>query len=229
MFDIEETQTIQRQTADLLKRLNSITGHDVGNLRASLRFHEYRYYVLNDPLIADQEYDRLYKALEKLETEDPSLVTADSPTQRVAKGLTKEYISVPHLVPMLSLENSYNADDLVDWDRKVREMTGTATIEYCIEPKFDGASISLVYEDDHLLRGVTRGDGVMGDDITTNIRQIRSVPLSAPLSKVGIQSIEIRGEVMMTKAAFQKYNESLAEQNLPPLANPRNAAAGSLS
>lgn len=227
MYGIQETQELQDITTRLLKK-KSISETDISELKALLRFHEYRYYVLSDPLIADQEYDRLYKELEKIELENPGLVTADSPTQRVAKGLTKEFISVPHLVPMLSLENSYDSDDLLDWDRKAREMAGTDSIEYCIEPKFDGASISLVYEDDHLVRGVTRGDGVMGDDITTNIRQIRSVPLSAPLAKYGIQSIEIRGEVMMTKDAFKKYNESLALQNLAPLANPRNAAAGSL-
>ncbi|HSB92968.1 MAG TPA: NAD-dependent DNA ligase LigA [Flavitalea sp.] len=227
MYGTQETQELQETTTRLLKK-KSISETDISELKALLRFHEYRYYVLSDPLIADQEYDRLYKALEKIELENPGLVTADSPTQRVAKGLTKEFISVPHLVPMLSLENSYDANDLLDWDRKAREMAGTDTIEYCIEPKFDGASISLVYEDDHLVRGVTRGDGVMGDDITTNIRQIRSVPLSAPLAKYGLQSIEIRGEVMMTKDAFKKYNDSLAIQNLAPLANPRNAAAGSL-
>lgn len=228
MYGIEETKEMQETTRSLLQRLPSLDVSDLASLRDALRFHEHRYYVLSEPLVADQEYDALYKALEKLEGADPSLIIADSPTQRVAKGLTKEFISVPHLVPMLSLENSYNAGDLLDWDRKTRELTGLPEIEYCVEPKFDGASISLVYEEDHLVRGVTRGDGVMGDDITTNIRQIRTVPLSAPLSKFGIQSAEIRGEVMMTKAAFKKYNDALAEQGLPPLANPRNAAAGSL-
>jgi DNA ligase (NAD+) len=129
---------------------------------------------------------------------------------------------------MLSLENSYNSEDLVDWDRKARELTGSAEIEYCVEPKFDGASISLIYDSDMLARGATRGDGVEGDDITTNIRQIRSVPLSARFSSYGIQQIELRGEVLMNKNSFKKYNEQLAEQGLPPLANPRNAASGSL-
>src|ERR1700748_2157822 len=129
---------------------------------------------------------------------------------------------------MLSLENSYNEDDLLDWDRKARELTGLEELEYCIEPKFDGASISLIYENDQLLRGVTRGDGVAGDEITSNIRQIRSVPLSASFSKYGLQLIEIRGEVLMNKNSFKKYNEQLAEQGQAPLANPRNAAAGSL-
>ncbi|HEY2648494.1 MAG TPA: NAD-dependent DNA ligase LigA, partial [Puia sp.] len=124
--------------------------------------------------------------------------------------------------------NSYDADDLVDWDRKARELTGLDLIEYCVEPKFDGASISLIYENDLLVRGATRGDGVQGDEITTNIKQIRSVPLSAAFSRYGIEQVEIRGEAMINKDNFKKYNQQLAEQNLAPLANPRNAAAGSL-
>jgi DNA ligase (NAD+) len=200
----------------------------VEDLREVLRFHEYRYAILNEPLVSDFEYDTLYKALEKTEQEFPALISPDSPTQRVASGLTKEFPTVQHLVPMLSLENSYNEEDLLDWDRKARELTGLEELDYCIEPKFDGASISLIYENDRLLRGVTRGDGVAGDEITTNIRQIRSVPLSAAFSRYGIQLIEIRGEVLMNKSNFAKYNAQLAEQNIPPLANPRNAAAGSL-
>ena len=116
----------------------------------------------------------------------------------------------------------------MDWDRKARELTGLDTIEYCVEPKFDGASISLIYENDLLVRGATRGDGVQGDEVTTNIRQIRSVPLSAAFSRYGMEQVEIRGEVLMNKENFKKYNQQLAEQQLAPLANPRNAAAGSL-
>jgi DNA ligase (NAD+) len=174
------------------------------------------------------EYDGLYKALEALEKEAPDLITPDSPTQRVAKGLTKEFPSAPHLVPMLSLDNSYNSEDLLHFDRKARELTGKEEIEYCVEPKFDGASISLIYENNHLQRGVTRGDGVHGDDITPNIKQIRSIPLSARFSDYGLQTVEIRGEVLINKNNFKKFNEALAEQGLAPLANPRNAAAGSL-
>jgi DNA ligase (NAD+) len=198
------------------------------DLRQVLRFHENRYYILNDPLLADQEYDKLYKVLEHMEAADPALVTPDSPTQRVARDLSKEFPTVAHLVPMLSLENSYNPEDLLDWDRKARELSGQPEMTYCVEPKFDGASISLIYDHDLLTRGATRGDGVSGDDITVNIRQIRSVPLSAAFSRYGIQQIEIRGEVLINKANFKKFNDQLAEQNLSPLANPRNAAAGSL-
>ena len=200
----------------------------VETLRDLLRFHEYRYYVQNDPLISDFEYDTLYKQLEQYEKEHPGSVTPDSPTQRVGKGLIKDFPKVQHLVPMLSLDNSYNADDLLDFDRKARELSGLDSIEYCVEPKFDGASISLIYEHDLLSRGATRGDGEIGDEITPNIKQIRSVPLSAKFSDYGIDQVEISGEVLMTKNNFKAYNDALMEEGLPPLANPRNAAAGSL-
>jgi DNA ligase (NAD+) len=230
MYSSEQTISLQNQTNSLLKKIKSasVKPADIADLRDTLRFHEYRYYLLNDPLISDYEYDSLYKRLEEIEAENPALITTYSPTQRVAKGLTKDFPTVQHLVPMLSLENSYDADDLIDWDRKARELTGLSTLEYCVEPKFDGAGISLIYENDLLFRGATRGDGVAGDDITTNIKQIRSVPLSAAFSRYGIRQIEIRGEVLMNKESFKKYNASLVEQNIPPLANPRNAAAGSL-
>ena len=193
-----------------------------------LRFHEHRYYILNDPLLSDYEYDQLFKALEKIEKENPTLITLDSPTQRVAHELTREFPTVQHLVPMLSLDNSYNADDLLDFDRKVRELSGLEQISYCVEPKFDGGSISLIYENDQLVRAATRGDGVAGDEVTINIRQIHSVPLTAPFSKFGIQQAEIRGEVLMNKENFSRYNQSLTAQGLAPLANPRNAASGTL-
>jgi DNA ligase (NAD+) len=125
---------------------------------------------------------------------------------------------------MLSLSNSYNSDDLIDFDRKAKELTGKNVIEYCVEPKFDGGSISLIYEDDMLVRGATRGDGVKGDEVTTNIKQIRSLPLSAKFSDYGLQQVEIRGEVLINKNNFKKYNDQLIEQGYPPLANPRNAA-----
>ncbi|MDR6566531.1 NAD-dependent DNA ligase LigA [Chitinophaga ginsengisegetis] len=197
-------------------------------LRRVISYNDWRYYVESEPVISDYEYDQLFAWLKKLELEHPDLVTSDSPTQRVAQGLTKEFITVPHLVPMLSLENSYNADDLLDWDRKARESAGLNEIEYCIEPKFDGASISLIYEDDRLTRGATRGDGVAGEDITTNIKQIRSIPLSASFSKYGIHQIEIRGEVLINKNTFKAFNDKRIADNQPPLANPRNAASGSL-
>jgi DNA ligase (NAD+) len=230
MYSKETTHVMQKLTNELLAKLkaDTLTGNDATRLGSVLRFHEYRYYILNDPLIADFEYDQLFKRLEKIEQENPALKTPDSPTQRVATGLTKDFPAVQHLVPMLSLDNSYSSDDLLDFDRKARELTGLDEIEYCVEPKFDGSSISLIYENDLLVRGATRGDGVEGDEITTNIRQIRSIPLSATFSTYGIQQAEIRGEVLINKKNFANYNEQLAEQGLAPLANPRNAAAGTL-
>src|SRR5450755_2856775 len=230
MYDPDQTRQLQALSKSLLKQASKKSPgiKEIDALRKVLLFHEYRYYILSDPLLTDTEYDLLYKALEKLESENPDSVTPDSPTQRVAKGLTKNFPTVNHLVPMLSLENSYNPEDLAEWDRKVRELTGLDKIEYCVEPKFDGASISLIYENDLLVRGATRGDGIQGDEVTTNIKQIRSVPLSAAFSRYGIEQVEIRGEVLINKENFKKYNQWLAEQQLAPLANPRNAAAGSL-
>jgi len=230
MYTSDQTRQLQDLSNSILQRLSQkgLGLKDLASIRQSLIFHEYRYYILNDPLLTDKEYDTLYKALEKIESENPKSVTPDSPTQRVARELTKNFPTVNHLVPMLSLENSYNAEDLVDWDRKARELTGLDTIQYCVEPKFDGASISLIYENDLLVRGATRGDGVQGDEVTTNIKQIRSVPLSAAFSRYGIEQVEIRGEVLMNKESFKKYNQHLADQHLAPLANPRNAASGSL-
>ncbi len=224
-------QSFQQDSDRFLEKLKGneeIPVNKMDLLKKILRFHEHRYYILNNPLISDSEYDQLYNALKKIESAHPELITPDSPTQRVGSSINKSFETVQHLVPMLSLENSYNADDLIDWDRKAKEQSKLPVIEYCIEPKFDGASISLIYENDLLVRGTTRGDGVAGEDITNNIKQIRSIPLSAPFSKYGIQQIEIRGEIVMTKASFTKYNESLIAQGLSPLANPRNAASGSL-
>jgi DNA ligase (NAD+) len=223
MYTKEQTQKIQALTKKLLKEPGGLN-----ELKDVLRFHEHRYYVLNEPLISDFEYDKLYKGLEKIEAETPELITPDSPTQRVGNSLNKEFVTVPHLVSMLSLENSYNADDLIEWDKRAKKLINTDKIEYSAEPKYDGASISLIYENDILVRGATRGDGVAGDDVTTNLKQIKSIPLSAKFSDYGIQKVEIRGEVLMTSQSFKKYNEHLVEQGIAPLANPRNAASGSL-
>jgi DNA ligase (NAD+) len=223
MYTTSQIQKLQNLTNTLLKNPGNAQ-----ELREVLRFHEYRYYVLNDPLISDAEYDQLYKKLEKLEKENPEIITPDSPTQRVGSSLNGDFITVPHLVSMLSLENSYNPADLIAWDNRLKTLADHQKITFSAEPKYDGASISLIYENDFLVRGATRGDGSAGDDITTNIRQIGSIPLSAKFSDYGIKKIEIRGEVLLNKNNFKKYNEALAEEGLSPLANPRNAAAGSL-
>ena len=201
---------------------------ELDSLKKLLKFNEYQYYVLNEPLISDYEYDQLYQQLISIESANTSLITPDSPSQRVGNSLNTSFVTIPHLVPMLSLENSYNADDLIDFDRKATEGAGYEKLTYCVEPKFDGASISLVYENDLLIRACTRGDGVAGEDITQNIKQIKSIPLSIPLGEYGIKQIEIRGEVIMSKDAFAAFNEKLKLKQQAPLANPRNAAAGSL-
>lgn len=221
---------MQKETAELLALVHNkkLGKENVDILREVLRYHEHKYYVLNTPIITDFEYDQLYKELEQIEQQNPQLITPDSPTQRVASGLIKEFVTVPHLVPMLSLSNSYNADDLLDWSRKCEEASNGAPLSYCVEPKYDGASISLIYENDRLIRATTRGNGVEGDDITINAKQIQSIPLHAAFSKFGMQQVEIRGEVIMTKNNFNAYNEYLTQQGLATVANPRNTASGSL-
>ena len=230
MYTKEQSIGLQNLSQDLLKSKQEVlpTKEKTEELRKALRFHEYRYYIQSDPLIADGEYDQLFKLLERTESAHPDWVTKDSPTQRVGKNITGNFVTVQHLVPMLSLDNSYNSDDLKDFDRKARQAAKLEHIAYCVEPKFDGGSISLIYENDYLVRGATRGNGVTGDDITSNVRQIRTLPLSAAFSKYGLQQVEIRGEVLINKNNFKKYNDELVEKGFAPLANPRNAAAGTL-
>lgn len=197
-------------------------------LRDIINYADWKYYVQDEPVFADEEYDKLFKQLKQLEDRYPEHVTADSPTQRVAMGLSEKFPAVSHLVPMLSLDNTYNAEDLRDWDKRCKDFAGTDNIEYCVEPKYDGASISLIYENGKLARAATRGDGIMGEEITTNAKMIRSLPLSARFDKEGISQVEIRGEVVIHKKVFAEYNEQRAAQGLAPLANPRNAASGTL-
>lgn len=229
MYHQDLIQNLRQDTADWLKKMQSPTTIDENeSLKNVLRFNEYSYYVLNTPFISDFEYDSLYKLLEQAEKNHPDWVRSDSPTQRIGNSLNEGFETVQHLVPMLSLDNSYNAEDLLDFDRKIKEVTQLENIEYCVEPKFDGASISLVYENDLLVRAITRGDGVAGDNVTANIKQIKSIPLSAKFSEFGIDQIEIRGEVMMSKKSFEQFNAKMDEEGLNFLANPRNAASGSL-
>jgi DNA ligase (NAD+) len=225
MYNKEQIQELQAVTQDFLKNPHHI---ELTALKQVLQFHEYQYYVVANPFISDFEYDRLFQQLLQIEAAHPDLISADSPSQRVGNSLNQQFETLPHLVPMLSLENSYDADDLNDFDRKAKEGAQLDNINYCVEPKFDGASISLVYENDMLVRACTRGDGVAGEEITQNIKQIRSIPLSIPLSSYGILQMEIRGEVIMSKKSFDDFNQKLIAKQLPSLANPRNAAAGSL-
>src|ERR1035437_1971108 len=206
-------------------------------LRRELRRHEHLYYVMDAPVISDAEYDALMNELKRIEAEHPELLTADSPTQRVGGKPAEGFRKVRHSRSMLSLDNAYSADELRDWDRRVRELAGRLPVEYTAELKLDGVSVALHYEaaengGARLAAGITRGDGQIGEDVTSNIRTIRSVPLSISadrLKKAGVpQAFEVRGEVVMPAAAFLKLNEEREKQGLAPAVNPRNAAAGTL-
>lgn len=203
----------------------------IDELRSLIEFHEWKYYIQNDPVISDYEYDQLYKQLESLEAEHPGLIKPTSPTQRVSSDLTSDFESVEHLTPMLSLGNSYNAEDLKEWDAQLKRllnMDAELDIAYTVEPKYDGGSIALIYEADQLVRAATRGNGVMGEEITNNARVIRSIPLSAGFSKRGIHRVELRGEVLIRKDHFEKINEQRAEEGQSLFANARNTATGGL-
>ena len=201
-------------------------------LRDKIRHHEYRYYVLDDPEISDAEFDQLMNELKALETENPALITPDSPTQRVGGKPREGFVKAPHSSPMLSLDNTYNADDLRNWERRVHELSGRNDIEYVCELKLDGMSLALRYEDGKLVRGITRGDGNVGEDVTLNVRTVRSIPLSIPkdgLKSAGIPAdFEVRGEMLMPIASFKKMNEEREQKGLPVFANPRNATAGTV-
>ena len=228
MYTSQDEKRLYEQAKQLLKHDAATAADTITQLREVIIYADWKYYVQSDPVLADVEYDTLYKKLKHLEEKHPALVTQDSPTQRVAQGLSERFPTVSHLVPMLSLDNTYNADDLTDWDRRCRELAGTDDIEYCVEPKYDGAGISLIYNDGSLARGATRGDGVMGEDVTTNIRQIKAIPLSAAFMKHGVRQIEIRGEIVIHKNVFEAFNKQRVSEGLSPLANPRNAASGTL-
>ncbi|WP_309044392.1 NAD-dependent DNA ligase LigA [Marinobacter sediminicola] len=200
----------------------------VDELRSALDEHNYRYYVLDDPGIPDAEYDRLFRELQNLEAEHPGLESADSPTRRVGSSAETSFEEVVHRLPMLSLDNAFNEDELRDFDRRVRERLGTdEDVEYVCEPKLDGLAVSLHYEQGSLTRAATRGDGYAGEDITANIRTIPSVPLRLRGSDVP-DLVEVRGEVYMPLAGFEALNARLENQGEKAFVNPRNAAAGSL-
>jgi DNA ligase (NAD+) len=204
----------------------------IEKLREQIRRHEYLYYVLDAPEIPDAEFDRLMQELKKLEAAHPELVTADSPTQRVGGKPREGFLKMEHSRPMLSLDNALNEQELRNWDRRVHELAGSDKIEYVCELKLDGMSLALTYGEGKLQRGVTRGDGSVGEDVTSNVRTLRSVPLSidpARLKKAGIPAdFEVRGEVIMPIASFERMNEDRERQNLSKFANPRNAAAGTI-
>lgn len=235
MYSQNEQQKLVNQTKEILSssfQEESISPFEFAEqLRILIRYHEWRYYILNDPLISDFEYDQIYKKLEKLEKEHQELITPDSPTQRVSLDIASDFPVVKHLTPMLSLANSYDEADLKEFDAQVKKLLGIGLdddIEYCAEPKFDGGSIALVYEDDRFVRGATRGDGSEGEDITNNMRALRSLPMKAEFSKYGIKKVEIRGEALISKDKFLKVNQQREDDGLSLFANPRNAATGGL-
>ncbi len=204
----------------------------IEELRHQINEHDYNYYVLAEPTVSDKEYDDLVKELEKLEVEHPEFITPESPTQRVGKDLTKDFNPVTHKIPMLSLANTYNEDDLFDFDRRVHEgLPDEEKIEYTVELKIDGASVSLHYIDGSLQTAATRGDGVVGEEITTNVKTIRAVPLKLKNykdSKYDLKDIEVRGEIFMNVKDFIKLNKEREEKGENLFANPRNSSAGTL-
>ena len=204
----------------------------IEKLRAEIRRHEHLYYVLDAPKISDAEFDCLMQELKRLEGAHPELVTPDSPTQRVGGKPREGFVKAEHSRPMLSLDNAYNEEELRDWDRRVRELAGSDKIEYVCEFKMDGMSLALTYRDGRMRSGVTRGDGSIGEDVTSNVRTMRTVPLTieaVALKKAGIPpDFEVRGEIIMPLASFERMNKDREAQGLATFANPRNAAAGTI-
>jgi DNA ligase (NAD+) len=204
----------------------------IDSLRDKIRHHEYLYYVQDAPELTDAEFDKLMNELKKLEAEHPDLVKPDSPTQRVGGKPREGFVKAKHSSPMLSLDNAYSEEELRDWERRVHELSGRTDVEYMCELKLDGMSLALVYSDGRLERGITRGDGTVGEDVTLNVRTVRSIPLSVSkekLKKAGIPAdFETRGEMLMPIAAFRKLNEERQQQGLATFANPRNFTAGTV-
>lgn len=201
---------------------------EIDELRRQLQEHNYRYYILDDPIISDAEYDRLFKRLQELEQSHPEFITPDSPTQRVGFTHASAFAPVEHLVPMLSLNNAFTDEDIYAFDKRVRQkLQMDNPIEYACETKLDGVAVSLLYEQGRLVRGATRGDGSTGEDITQNIRTIPAVPLQLRGKKYP-DLLEVRGEVYLAKSEFEKLNNRARERGQKIFVNPRNAAAGSL-
>jgi len=209
---------------DAIKKIKSV--------RDKIRHHEYLYYVLDQPEISDADFDKLMQELKALESAHPELIAPDSPTQRVGGKPREGFVKVPHSSPMLSLDNTYNEEELRGWERRVHELTGRNDVDYVCELKLDGMSLALTYEGGRLVHGVTRGDGSVGEDVTPNVRTVRSIPLSIDkedLNKAGLPpNFEVRGELLMPTAAFKKLNEERERQGLATFANPRNFTAGTV-
>jgi DNA ligase (NAD+) len=204
-----------------------LTQLQIHKLRQQIERHNYQYYVLDDPVVPDAEYDRLFRELQKIEQDYPRLVTPESPTQRVGAAPLKAFSQVTHEIPMLSLGNAFEETEVEAFDRRVCEGSSVDMVEYAVEPKFDGLAVSLCYEQGVLKTGATRGDGNAGEDITLNLRTIKSIPLHLTAENIP-PLLEVRGEVLMLKADFLKLNQRQRDKGEKEFANPRNAAAGSL-
>ncbi len=235
MYQAEEQRSLYELSKAYLDenspRRQQPAGQQLADLRRLLVYHEYRYYIQNDPVVSDFEYDLLYKQLEALEAAHPELVTPDSPTQRVSLDLTSDLPSVEHLTPMLSLANSYNAEDLYEFDAQLKRylnLPENQDVAYAAEPKYDGGSIAVVYEGGLLVRAATRGNGLLGEEMTNNARAIRSIPLKADFARFGIYKAELRGEVIIRRDSFEKINRERAQEGLSLFANARNTATGAL-
>ncbi|MEE9373331.1 MAG: NAD-dependent DNA ligase LigA [Saprospiraceae bacterium] len=228
MYDNNDVQQFSIATAKFVDSLPDLS--QIEQLRDVLRFHEWRYYVENNTMITDGEYDILFNHLRKLEKENPQSVTPDSPTQRVATALNPDFPAVKHIIPMLSLGNAYGPDDLRDFNTQILKLTGSSSseIKYTVEPKFDGGSVALVYENNILIRAATRGNGQQGEEMTPNARTLPSVPLRADFLKYNITKAELRGEAVIRKDFFHKMNEKRAVNGEAQFANPRNTASGGL-
>ena len=196
----------------------------IADLRTALHEHNHRYYILDQPCISDFEFDQLLKELEQLESQFPEFYDENSPTMRVGGSIVKSFDTVVHEYPMLSLGNTYNWEELADWIGRVEKLAPEST--FVCELKYDGVAIGIRYEHGKLVQAVTRGDGTQGDDITTNVRTIRSVPLQ--LNGQAPESFEIRGEIVLPHAAFERLNGARRAEGHPEFANPRNCASGTL-
>ena len=202
----------------------------ISELKELIRDYDYSYYVLAESKVSDFEYDKLYSELLSLEQANPNLITPDSPTQRVGSDLTKDFPEIEHNVPMLSLSNSYDEKEMLDFDKRIKNLLNTNDeIEYVAELKIDGVSISILYQDGLLKRAATRGDGYVGEEVTNNVKTIKSLPLSVNSSKTDIPpTFEIRGEVFMPLKEFKEFNSKREKEGLKTFANPRNSTAGTL-
>lgn len=220
-------ESIKKRAQNLLSSF--IFADALNELKEVINYLDNKYYVDSETIVTDFEYDKLFDALKGLEKENPALISTDSPTQRVAKGLSNDFSTVKHSVPMLSLDKCYNQEDLQSFDDSLRKLVAEGEeIEYSIEPKFDGSSIALLYENDVLVRAATRGDGTEGEDITQNARMISNIPQKVNFSQFGISKIELRGEVVIEHGVFKLLNESREKEGLKTFENSRNTASGSL-